>query len=244
MRSSPGPALPEWSVFSRNTGTATAACRSPRLKDVAGELLAKQGPPPRQPIELEHRSPRVLAMSTAASDQDDVAAKLVATARPVELAQFIADGPGKHDILPDEGGRATHDLRQLIESAQTSVVLQTPYLVLTQGAREMFEAMHKRAHRPVVTVSTNSLASTDAIPAFSLSFKYSRRYLHELGFQLFELKPYPTDVPVDLGATGAYDSTTGVLAMDATPAGRLRVPSEDVRFPGLGSASQSGGTAR
>ncbi|HTA64677.1 MAG TPA: phospholipase D-like domain-containing protein [Xanthomonadaceae bacterium] len=208
-----------------------------RLKDVASELLANHGPPPGEPIADEHRTPRVLAMAKAASDQDDIAAKLVATARPVEFAQFVADGPGKHDRLPVEGGRATRNLRQLIESAQSSVVLQTPYLLLTNGASEMFRAMHKRPDPPQVTISTNSLASTDAIPAFSLSYKYSRRYLHELGFHIFELKPYPADVPVDLGATGAYDSITGALATGTDSGSRLRVASESVRFPGLGSAS-------
>ena len=208
-----------------------------RLKDVAGELLANQGPPPGQPLGDEHRTPRVLAMAKAASDQDDIAAKLVATARPVEFAQFVADGPGKHDRLPEEGGHATRDLRQLIESAQSSVVLQTPYLLLTKGASEMFRTMHQRPDPPQVTISTNSLASTDSIPAFSLSFKYSRRYLHELGFHIFELKPYPVEVPIDLGATGAYDSATGELATAGNAAGRLQVPSESVRFPGLGSAS-------
>ena len=208
-----------------------------RLKDVAGALLANEGPPPRAPLEGEHRSARVLAMAAAASDQDDIATRLVATAKSVELAQFIADGPGKHDQVPEEGGRTTRDLRQLIEGAQSSVVLQTPYLVLTNGAREMFRAMHRRPNPPLVTVSSNSLASTDAIPAFSLSYKYNRRYLHELGFHLFELKPYPTTVPVDIAATGAPGSEAGVPGSGSAPAPRLRVASENVRFPGFGSVS-------
>ncbi|HEY2344773.1 MAG TPA: phospholipase D family protein [Xanthomonadaceae bacterium] len=209
-----------------------------RLKDVAATLLAHQGPPSQTPLEQQHRTPRVLAMSAAASDQDDVAAKLVASARQVESEQFIADGPGKHDHLPEEGGRATRDLRQLIESAQSSVVLQTPYLLLTEGAREMFRGMHKRATPPLVTISTNSLASTDAIPAFSLSYKYSRRYLHELGLRIFELKPFAPGLPVDVAATGVDgDAAVVAPATDGAKSPRLQVPSESVRFPGLGSAS-------
>ena len=210
-----------------------------RLKDVAAQLLAYQGVPPRTPIEQEHRTSRVLAMAQAASDQADIQARLVDTARPVALAQFIADGPGKHDSVPEEGGRATRDLRQLIESAQASVVLQTPYLLLTRGAQDMFRTMHRRANAPVVTVSTNSLASTDAIPAFSLSFKHSRRYLRDLGFHLFELKPHPASVPVDTEAASAQDAPSDETLPSTSTASRqrLRVPSENVRFPGFGSAS-------
>jgi len=219
-----------------------------RLRDVASELLANQGPPPRKPIAEEHRTPRVLAMAERSSDQADVQERFVAGARRVEEAYFVADGPGKHDRMPDEGGAATHDLRRLIAAAQTSVVLQTPYLVFTDGARRMFQTMHRRPDPPEVTVSTNSLASTDAIPAFSLSYKYTRRYLHELGFRLFELKPYADDVPVDLAAAAAGDGPVDTAAPATGPvatgpgatgsAARLRIPSESVRFPGLGSGSR------
>lgn len=208
-----------------------------RLKDVAAALLANQGPPPLARLEEQHRTPRVLAMSKAASDEDDIAAKLVVTAHQVESEQFIADGPGKHDRLPEEGDRATRDLRGLIESAHSSVVLQTPYLLFTEGAREMFRAMHKRRGAPQVTISTNSLASTDAIPAFSLSYKYSRRYLRELGLRIFELKPFAPDVPVDVDAAGSGSPGEIADAVATKKGQRLRVPSESVRFPGLGSGS-------
>ncbi len=221
-----------------------------RLKDVAGVLIASQGPPPRKPLEQEHRTPRVLALAEAASDQADIAARLVDDARPVDEADYIADGPRKHDHMPaDDSGTSTNVLREVIEGAHTSVLLQTPYLVLSKGARKMFRDMHEGANPPLVTVSTNSLASTDALPAYALSYKYKRRYLRELGFHIFELKPYPLDVPINLAATGALDAKGGVDAQAAASAAlpeargndradRIRVPSESVRFPGLGSGSR------
>ncbi len=211
-----------------------------RLKDVAGDLIAHQGPPPRTPLAEEHRTPRVLALAEAASDQAAVA-RLVADARAVDV-QFIGDGPRKQtQPVGDNPGRTTNGLRELVEGARTSVLLQTPYLVLSKDARQMFRAMHQRPHPPKVTISTNSLASTDAIPAYALSYKYKRRYLHELGFNIFELKPHPLDVPVDLDATGAGEQeplvpvdseVDGFFSSEHEP---QRPRSEANRFPRLGS---------
>ena len=215
-----------------------------RLKDVAAELIANQGPPPRTPLAEEHRTPRVLALAEAASDQADIARRLVADARPVADVQFIGDGPREQKPGPGGGeGKTTEGLRELIEGARTSVLLQTPYLVLSKEARQMFRAMHQRPDPPKVTISTNSLASTDAIPVYALSYKYKRRYLHELGFGIFELKPHPLDVPVDLDATGAGEQSPPDRA-DTERAGlfgrvskRQRLRSEASRFPGMGSSS-------
>jgi phosphatidylserine/phosphatidylglycerophosphate/cardiolipin synthase-like enzyme len=215
-----------------------------RLEDVASDLLANRGPPPHTPVAEEHRTPRVLALSEAASDQADIARRLVVDARPVMDVQFISDGPRKQTHPEgDNPGRTTNGLRTLVEGAHDSVLLQTPYLVLSKDARQMFQAMHKRAEPPKVTISTNSLASTDAIPVYALSYKYKRRYLHELGFRIFELKPHPLDVPVDLDATGAGEQSPPV-PIDAEAGGffgigaeRQRMRSEASRFPGLGSTS-------
>ncbi len=251
-----GPAVADMERTFEQFWTSQRSVPIARLKDVAGLLLANDGPPARKPLGDEHRTPRVLALADSASDQA-VIATLFADARPVNDVQFIADPPHKHDSMPAEGGKATHDLRVLIEGAQTSVLLQTPYLVLTKGARDMFHAMHQRAAPPRVTISSNSLASTDALPAYALSYKYLRRYLHELGFHLFELKPFPLDVPVDVAAAGGLDTSTTSAVQGSTAAspqaasalssgrtgGRettrpaLRVPSESSRLPGLGSIS-------
>ena len=174
-----------------------------RLKDVAPSLLAHQGPPPLAPLDQQHRTPRVLAMSAVADDQLVVAQRLVDTAVAVAHAEYIGDGPGKHEQqIGDGGSPVTGDLRALVEGAHSTVVMQTPYLVLSRGARKMFKQMHDRPDPPTVTISSNSLASTDAFPAYALSFKYRRRYLRELGFHLFETKPQPLDTTVDIAATG------------------------------------------
>jgi phosphatidylserine/phosphatidylglycerophosphate/cardiolipin synthase-like enzyme len=181
-----------------------------RLKDVARVLVAHAGPPKlAEPLDHEHRTARVLAMSAVADDQDVVAERLVDTAVAVAHVEYIADGPGKHEQQAGDGGSpVTGDLREIIEGAHSSVVMQTPYLVLSDGAREMFKRMHERPDPPVVTISTNSLASTDAFPVYALSYKYKRRYLRELGFNLYETKPQPLDSPVDVAATNTPERTS------------------------------------
>ena len=190
-----------------------------RLKDVAPTLIEHQGPPPLAPLDQQHRTPRVLAMSAASDDQRAVAQRLVDTAVAVAHAEYIADGPGKQEQKSgDVSSPVTDDLRALVEGARTSVVMQTPYLVLSSGAREMFKRMHDRPDPPIVTVSSNSLASTDAFPVYALSYKYRRRYLRELGFHLYETKPQPVNTPVDIAATGALPSPAAQAKAGNTPA--------------------------
>lgn len=221
-----------------------------RLKDVA-PLLLGSSPPPRPALLDRPPAPRVQALRAAVADPALIAERFVAPARAVSIVRFIADSPDKQDRLPVEGGRATADLRGLIETARNSVVMQTPYLVLTRGARRMFRAMHKRAQPPTVIVSTNSLASTDALPVAALAYKYSRRNLRDLGFQIHQLKPFAPNLPVDLAATqsGAATAAGGGLAATPTAATAAsgtaaparkpaKVPSESVRFPALGMGSK------
>jgi phosphatidylserine/phosphatidylglycerophosphate/cardiolipin synthase-like enzyme len=94
-------------------------------------------------------------------------------------------------------------LRALIESAHDEVLLQTPYLVLSKPAQDMFRALQRRPDPPRVIVSTNSLAATDSFITYALSYKYKRRYLRDFGFEIHESKPFPADAPIDLAATGA-----------------------------------------
>ena len=171
-----------------------------RLTDV-GRRLLKVGVPP-LPDGAFERPERADAMRHDAGDSALVRERLATQALPVGVVRYIADAPAKH--RDDHArGPSTESLRSLIESAQSEVLLQTPYLVLSDPAQEMFRDLHRRPSPPRVIVSTNSLAATDAFIAYALSYKYKRRYLREFGFDIYEYKPFPADAPVDLGATGA-----------------------------------------
>ena len=103
---------------------------------------------------------------------------------------FISDVPGKNDGESglQGGGESTNRLIRAVKGAQESILIQSPYLIMPEGGIELFEELIKRGVR--IRVSTNSLASTDNIPAFA-GYHGQRSDLLEAGVELFEFKPYP-----------------------------------------------------
>ena len=204
-----------------------------RLDDV-GRRLLEQGAPP-LPVPVYDRPERVEAMQASADDATTIRQRLVRRAFAVGDVQYLSDTPEKHSGLLGTG--TSRSLRTLIESAQDEVLMQTPYLVLSPTAQDMFREMHERPDAPRIVVSTNSLAATDAFIVYALSHKYKRRYLRDFGFHIYEYKPFPADAPVDTGravdlargeAIGApavagvtRDDLAGAPATDADAAAEL-----------------------
>mgnify|MGYP003460866365 FL=1 len=112
---------------------------------------------------------------------------------------FYADLPEKHEEEASSRARASNAVYQIISQAQHTVLLQTPYLVMSRMARQTFRGIQKREQPVRVWVSTNSLASTDAFPVYALSHKYKRLYLKELGFRIYEFKPFPESAFMRVG---------------------------------------------
>jgi len=175
------------------------------LKDVAERLHRAGGVPPSWLFDPDRPPPppRVTAMRDEAGDGAAVMARMEPLRLSVGHVDFYADLPEKHGgelRAEEDASLAMHDL---VESTQGELVIQTPYLVLSREARRVFRGLQKRPDKPAVWVSTNSLAATDAFPVYAMSHKYKRLYLRELGFRIFEYKPYPTDAPINVAATGA-----------------------------------------
>jgi putative cardiolipin synthase len=103
---------------------------------------------------------------------------------------FISDVPGKNDGEAGlgGGGESTNRLINAVKSAKHSILIQSPYLIMPEGGIDLFESLVARGVR--IRISTNSLASTDNIPAFS-GYHGQRDDLLEAGVELFEFKPYP-----------------------------------------------------
>ncbi len=171
-----------------------------QLVDV-GKRLLRDGVPPVPQWQFENPD-RVAGMRAAARDPARVDA-LAAGALPVGAVGYIADLPQKHHAHNEKPAPASNELRTLIESADHEVLLQTPYLVLSDQAQDMFRALRKRPDPPRVIISTNSLGATDSFITYALSYKYKRRYLRDFGFEIHEFKPFPANVPIDLAATDA-----------------------------------------
>jgi phosphatidylserine/phosphatidylglycerophosphate/cardiolipin synthase-like enzyme len=162
------------------------------LRDVAAELLQ------RPPADLETYTPPTRMESLLASLESPALMReaFISNAFEVDRLEYFSDRPRKETGPP---GNEQHDItRQLYEillSAQESVLIQSPYMVLSQRAQDLFRELRERNPRIELVYSTNSLASTDADTVYAHTHKHKKRYVGRLGFRLYELKPYPADAP-------------------------------------------------
>lgn len=110
--------------------------------------------------------------------------------------RYISDSPGKNDgqHFLAGGGETTRILAEQLQQAQRSVLIQSPYLVIPDGGFEMLQQLVERGVD--VKISTNSLASTDNLMAFS-GYAKQRRQILATGAEVYEYKPHP-QVQVDL----------------------------------------------
>lgn len=197
-----GPVAKDMAASFRQFWQAPLAVPAEQLRDVAARLLDEGAPPLvlpplRVPARAEH-------MRAEALDPDE-AERLATAALPVGPVEYDADLPQKHrsdPALAADGAIATEKLRGLINGAEREVILQTPYLVLSPAAQDLFRELHARPAPPRVEVSTNSLAAADTLLTYAITYKYKRRYLRKFGFEIFEYKPFPEDAPIDFAAAG------------------------------------------
>ena len=104
--------------------------------------------------------------------------------------EFVSDLPGKNDnrVRLGGGGQTASALAKLVQGARSRVVIQSPYLVLSDPAMALFREAAARGVK--VRINTNSLASTDNLPAFS-GYRNQRAQLLGMGLQVYEYKPAP-----------------------------------------------------
>jgi putative cardiolipin synthase len=102
--------------------------------------------------------------------------------------EFISDRPGKNAnvVRLDGGGQTTSALASLVAGARERVVIQSPYLVMSDKAMALFRQAIARG--VTVRINTNSLASTDNFAAFS-GYRNQRARLLAMGLQIYEYRP-------------------------------------------------------
>lgn len=103
-------------------------------------------------------------------------------------ADFISDKPGKNEnrMGLGGGGLATEALAKLVEDARVRIMIQSPYLVLSDAAVALFQRARERGVQ--VRINTNSLAATDNLPAFS-GYRNQRKKLLKMGLEIYEYRP-------------------------------------------------------
>lgn len=105
---------------------------------------------------------------------------------------FISDLPGKNDGNQGLGGGgiSTSALINLVKNAKSTIEIQTPYLITTELAQNLFKEAVERGVK--IRILTNSLASTDNVEAFS-GYQTDRTKLLNTGVRIFEFRPDATE---------------------------------------------------
>lgn len=108
--------------------------------------------------------------------------------RWVENVRFVSDTPGKNEGTRGlgGGGATTDELMRIIKGAKREIMIQTPYLVMTEMGRELFADAVRQG--VTVKVLTNSLAATDNLDSFS-GYKRDRDKLLDIGVEVYEWRP-------------------------------------------------------
>lgn len=100
---------------------------------------------------------------------------------------FVSDEPGKNEDRKDQkGGTCTDSVLNLVQQAKVSIVLHSPYFILTPEYEKVFREAVQRGVK--IRLLTNSLASIDIVPAFSW-YKKGRKKILQMGIDLYEFKP-------------------------------------------------------
>jgi putative cardiolipin synthase len=164
-----------------------------RLRDVSARILDDGVGAPGYATHTYREAARVAALSQRADNTDYIRTHFSDQTMHVGDVEYFSDAPDKPDN-PDrpKDNQLGHHIVELLRGAQSQIVLQTPYLLLSKTARRLFADLHKTRPGLRLFVSTNSLAATDAFYVYALSYKYKKRNL-KLGFEIREFKPFPQE---------------------------------------------------
>lgn len=115
--------------------------------------------------------------------------------KAVRQATFVFDPPGKRLGGTLKQREIIHDLEECILNARHSILLQTPYLILSPEARTLVRTLREKNPSLVIRVSTNSFASTDNLFAYSANYRLRNLYIEDLALEIHEMKPRPGCLP-------------------------------------------------
>jgi phosphatidylserine/phosphatidylglycerophosphate/cardiolipin synthase-like enzyme len=165
-----------------------------RLNDVNRRLVAHAGEAHAVEPPANANWTRIDRLRARAVDAEWIDVHFASAAQRAGKVAYFSDAPDKA-ARPDDPDQAelTRHIIGLLQGARQQIVLETPYLVFSRRAREVFRELGERRPRLPIIVSTNSLAATDAFYVYALSYKYKKRYLKRYGFRIHEFRPFPGD---------------------------------------------------
>jgi cardiolipin synthase C len=161
------------------------------LRDVAKRIVVAGGDPPPQPAQQLHHADLIAGAGVLAGDAGFIDRTFFQKRFEVDRVAYFSDPPLKNKSRSHpERVDVSQRIADLILAAESEVVMQTPYLILSDPGRLAFRQLRKDHPDLRVIVSTNSLAATDAFPVYAISHKHRRLHLQKLGFEIFEYKPF------------------------------------------------------
>ena len=205
----------------RSMASTATPLSAPKL--IADTLAIDDGlnaPPYR--LHAYRSAARVAALSRAADDAAYIRAHFAENAMRVGAVEYFSDAPDKFDEpeQPRDDELSRHIL-ELFQDAQSEIVMQTPYLVLSRTAQHAFAEQHRAKPALRIIVSTNSLAATDAFYVYALSYKHKKRFL-KLGFEIHEFKPFPQEAAALISASRTTSVKEGAAERFMDPSGSAR----------------------
>lgn len=165
--------------------------RTSRLKDVKKAIKKDKF------TRLETREEFALngyfeTVETQLSDPAQIERVLVAPLRKVDNALFLADPPGKTSRRYTAWRRGTiaRQLESIMRSAEHSLVLQTPYLILDGGMLKIMKGLREQNPNIELLASSNSFGATDNPIAYAANFKMRPAYV-KAGIYVYEYRQLP-----------------------------------------------------
>ena len=166
---------------------------SAALSDVAA--VVARGDFRRYPARADYDfGPHFTELDREADDAALIAARFASRLRPAQRVTFVCDEPGKALHGASGMSHITKRLRETLEGAKSSIVMQTPYLVLSPPARTLIKDLHRKNPGLRVRISSNSFASTDNLFAYSANYRLRNTYVEDLGLEIHEFKPQPASL--------------------------------------------------
>ena len=133
-------------------------------------------------------------LSRRASEEHYVTDTFINPMTFVDEIKWVFDSPDKTVQSPDSQARVAQELSELVANAKGEILIQSPYVVLSEKAIALFREIKAKNPDLRIIVSTNSLAATDSWTTYAANYKEKRLYLEELGFEMWEFKPMPPDI--------------------------------------------------
>ncbi len=156
------------------------------LTDVAHKLL-KDESTELKPYQIPDRLQLALKRI---DDYQKVKRLFLDSAYEIDRIEYFSDKPRKAEYAEESSKQdITAELYEVLSSATTSVVLQSPYMVLSKNARKLFKQLRKTNPDIELVYSTNSLAASDADTVYANTDKHKKHYVKTLGFLMYEFKP-------------------------------------------------------